>query len=63
LLVAVRAVKVKMLPYDDKSELQVIVDMDEGTTLERSLHVAQEIAPLATSLGARIKVAEVPPGP
>ena len=130
-LVAVGAVKVKMLPYDNKSELQVIVDMDEGTTLERTLGVAQEIAklvraepevlnyqiyagvaapynfnglvrhyflrrgpnvadiqvnfvakeerddqshemakrirakitPLATSVGARIKVAEVPPGP
>jgi multidrug efflux pump subunit AcrB len=124
-------VKVKMLPYDNKSELQVIIDMDEGTTLERTLRVAQDIAaqvrtepevldyqiyagvaapynfnglvrhyflrrganvadiqikfvpkeeradqshaiakrirekvaPLAQGLGARIKVAEVPPGP
>jgi multidrug efflux pump subunit AcrB len=130
-LVAVGAVKVKMLPYDNKSELQVIIDMDEGTTLERTLRVAQDIAaqvraepevldyqiyagvaapynfngrvrhyflrrganvadiqinfvpkeeradqshaiakrirekvaPLAQGLGARIKVAEVPPGP
>ena len=130
-LVAVGAVKVKMLPYDNKSELQVIIDMDEGTTLERTLRVAQDIAaevrtqpevldyqiyagvaapynfnglvrhyflrrganvadiqikfvpkeeraeqshaiakrirekiaPLAQALGARIKVAEVPPGP
>ena len=130
-MVAVGAVKVKMLPYDNKSELQVIIDMDEGTTLERTLHAAQDLAdliraepevldyqiyagtaapynfnglvrhyflrrgpnvadiqvnfvpkearddqsheiakrirekisPLARSLGARIKVAEVPPGP
>jgi len=130
-LVATGLVKVKMLPYDNKSELQVIVDMDEGTTLERTLGVAQQlaaqirrepevldyqiyagtaapynfnglvrhyflrqgpnvadiqikfvpreerreqshaiarrirenIAPLAERLGARIKVAEVPPGP
>jgi len=130
-LVAIGAVKVKMLPYDNKSELQVIIDMDEGTTLERTLRVAQDIVrlvrtepevsnyqiyagtaapynfnglvrhyflrrgpnvadvqvnfvpkeqrddqsheiakrirekitPLARSLGARVKVAEVPPGP
>jgi len=130
-LVAAGAVKVKMLPYDNKSELQIIVDMDEGTTLERTLRAAQDIAaalrsepevlnyqiyagtaapynfnglvrhyflrqgpnvadiqvnfvtrderdqqshdiakrirtkiaPLAARLGARVKVAEVPPGP
>ena len=130
-LVAVGAVKVKMLPYDNKSELQIVIDMDEGTTLERTLRVAQDIAaalrsepevlnyqiyagtaapynfnglvrhyflrqgpnvadiqvnfvakeerdqqshaiakrirakiaPLAANLGARVKVAEVPPGP
>jgi multidrug efflux pump subunit AcrB len=130
-LVATGLVKVKMLPYDNKSELQVIIDMDEGTTLERTLRAAQDLAaqirtepevldyqiyagtaapynfnglvrhyflrqgpavadiqikfvskderdeqshaiarrirekitPLAQRLGARIKVAEVPPGP
>lgn len=130
-LIVVGAVKVKMLPFDNKSELQVIIDMDEGSTLERTLRVAQDIAaeiraepevlnyqiyagtaapynfnglvrhyflrrgpnvadiqvnfvgkeergeqsheiakrirekiaPLARRLGARIKVAEVPPGP
>jgi multidrug efflux pump subunit AcrB len=35
-LVTVRAVRVKMLPFDNKSEFQVIVDMPEGTTLERT---------------------------
>jgi len=43
-MVVTGAVKVKMLPYDNKSELQVIIDMDEGTTLERTLRVAQDIA-------------------
>jgi multidrug efflux pump subunit AcrB len=37
-------VKVKMLPFDDKSEFQVIVDMPEGTTLERTLAVTEELA-------------------
>ena len=33
-LVYIEFVKVKMLPFDNKSEFQVIVDMPEGTTLE-----------------------------
>ena len=43
-LILVGAVKVKMLPFDNKSELQVIIDMDEGTTLEKTLRVARAIA-------------------
>jgi multidrug efflux pump subunit AcrB len=31
-----RVVTVKMLPFDDKNEFQVIVNMPEGTTLERT---------------------------
>ena len=130
-LVAIRFVKVKMLPFDNKSEFQVIVDMPEGTTLEQTARVAQalgdvvakqpevtqyqtyvgtaspynfnglvrhyflrrganiadiqvnlisksdrnlqshaiakrvrdQLAPVATRYGAKIKVAEVPPGP
>ncbi len=42
-LVAFKVVKVKMLPFDNKSELQVIIDMPEGTTLERTAAVAREI--------------------
>jgi multidrug efflux pump subunit AcrB len=42
-LVPLRAVRVKMLPFDNKSEFQVIVDMPEGTPLERTLAAAQEI--------------------
>ncbi|HXC48748.1 MAG TPA: efflux RND transporter permease subunit [Candidatus Sulfotelmatobacter sp.] len=42
-LVVFKAVRVKMLPFDNKSEFQVIVDMPEGTPLERTLAVEQEI--------------------
>ena len=124
-------VKVKMLPFDNKSEFQVIIDMPNGTTLEETARVTQLLAeetqkqrevvnvatyvgtaspynfnglvrhyylrrgpnvsdiqvnllpkdardlqshaiakqvrlrlePLATRYGARIKIAEVPPGP
>jgi multidrug efflux pump subunit AcrB len=37
-------VKVKMLPFDNKSEFQVIINMPEGSSLERTAHVAREIA-------------------
>ena len=38
-LVAFRLVQVKMLPFDNKSEFQVMVDMPEGTTLEQTAAV------------------------
>jgi multidrug efflux pump subunit AcrB len=37
-------VKVKMLPFDNKSEFQVIVDMPNGTTLEETARVADALA-------------------
>ncbi|MCX7886028.1 MAG: efflux RND transporter permease subunit [Verrucomicrobiae bacterium] len=43
-LVPLKAVKVKMLPFDNKSEFQLIVDMDEGTPLEQTARVARELA-------------------
>ncbi len=39
-----KAVAVKMLPFDNKNEFQVIIDMPEGTTLERTDMVVKEIA-------------------
>ncbi|UCF69337.1 MAG: efflux RND transporter permease subunit [Acidobacteriota bacterium] len=39
-----KLVTVKMLPFDNKSEIQIIVDMPEGTTLETTTRVAREIA-------------------
>lgn len=37
-------VKVKMLPFDNKSEFQVILDMPEGSTLEHTSRVALEMS-------------------
>ncbi|MGF1555364.1 efflux RND transporter permease subunit [Paucihalobacter sp.] len=39
-----KTVAVKMLPFDNKNEFQVIIDMPEGTTLERTAVVTQEIS-------------------
>ena len=43
-LVYISFVKVKMLPFDNKSEFQVIVDMPEGTTLEQTAQVTRALA-------------------
>ncbi|MFH1216758.1 MAG: efflux RND transporter permease subunit [Pseudomonadota bacterium] len=43
LLVPFKGVTVKMLPFDNKSELQVIIDMPEGTSLERTAAVSREL--------------------
>jgi multidrug efflux pump subunit AcrB len=45
-----RAVQVKMLPFDNKSEFQVIVDMPEGTTLEATTAAAREIGDYLTTV-------------
>ncbi len=39
-----RSVAVKMLPFDNKNEFQVVIDMPEGTTLERTAAVTKEVA-------------------
>ncbi|MHC9089582.1 efflux RND transporter permease subunit [Tenacibaculum sp. IMCC1] len=39
-----KSVAVKMLPFDNKNEFQVVIDMPEGTTLERTDAVTKEIA-------------------
>jgi multidrug efflux pump subunit AcrB len=41
--VPLKLVRVKMLPFDNKSEFQVIVDMPDGTTLEQTTRVAQAL--------------------
>ena len=38
-----KSVPVKMLPFDNKNEFQVIIDMPEGTSLERTAAVAKEL--------------------
>jgi multidrug efflux pump subunit AcrB len=45
--VALRWVRVKMLPFDNKSEFQVILNMPEGSSLERTAQVAREVAAAA----------------
>jgi len=42
-LVPLKAVTVKMLPFDNKSELQVMIDMPQGVTLEQTANVAREM--------------------
>ncbi len=42
-LIYFKVVKVKMLPFDNKSEFQVIIDMPEGTALEQTARVAEEL--------------------
>jgi multidrug efflux pump subunit AcrB len=41
-LVMLRLVPLKMLPFDNKNELQLLVDMPEGTTLERTDRALRE---------------------
>jgi len=43
-LLLVKGVQVKMLPFDNKSEFQVVLDLPEGTTVETSNAAASEIA-------------------
>jgi multidrug efflux pump subunit AcrB len=43
-LVPLGRVQVKMLPFDNKSEFQLILNLPEGTTLEQSAAVAHELA-------------------
>ncbi|GBC78174.1 Multidrug resistance protein MdtB [bacterium HR08] len=42
-LLPAKVVRVKMLPFDNKSEFQVIIDLPEGTTLEQTARVTREI--------------------
>ena len=43
-LAAVQLVVLKMLPFDNKSEFQVVVDLPEGASLERTNRVLLELA-------------------
>jgi len=42
-LVGINAVVLKMLPFDNKSEFQIIVDMPEGTSLEQTARVLSDL--------------------
>ncbi|MBM3908754.1 MAG: efflux RND transporter permease subunit [Gemmatimonadetes bacterium] len=43
-LLGVKLVEVKMLPFDNKSEFQVVLDFPEGTALETSQAASRQIA-------------------
>lgn len=43
-LVILKLVAVKMLPFDNKSEFQVVIDMPEGSTLEETAAATQDLA-------------------
>ena len=55
-----KAVTVKLLPFDNKSEVQVVVDMPKGTALENTGRVLEDVAgivrglPEATSMEAYV---------
>ncbi len=44
LLVPLRLVKVKMLPFDNKNEFQVVLNMPEGTPFEKTSAALEEMA-------------------
>ena len=48
--VAVGFTTVKMLPHDNKSELQIVIDAPEGFTLEQTNAAAREIATVFRTL-------------
>lgn len=45
-----KSVAVKMLPFDNKNEFQAVIDMPEGTTLERTAAVTKEIAQYVSTI-------------
>ena len=49
-LLYTRDVTVKLLPFDNKSELSVVIDMPEGASVETTDAIAQRAARLALSL-------------
>jgi multidrug efflux pump subunit AcrB len=46
-LIPLQLVHVKMLPFDNKSEFQVLIDLPEGTPLEQTARVATALADAA----------------
>lgn len=48
-MVLFKSVKVKMLPFDNKSEFQILVDMPEGKTLDETRKFTRELSDLLNS--------------
>ena len=57
LLVPAKLTRVKMLPFDNKSELQVVIDMPEGTSLEETQAATSAISEY---LKSRARGSELP---
>ena len=55
-LFATRTVRVKLLPFDNKSELQVVIDLPEGSSLESTERVLIEAAGVAGTVEEVISV-------
>jgi multidrug efflux pump subunit AcrB len=55
-LFATRTVTVKLLPFDNKSEFQVIVDLPEGATLERTERVLMDAADRLAALPEAVSI-------
>ena len=49
-LAAFRLVPLKMLPFDNKNEFQIVIDMDEGAPLERTDRVVREFEEVLKSV-------------
>ncbi|MGR9114241.1 MAG: efflux RND transporter permease subunit [Gammaproteobacteria bacterium] len=49
-LPVLRLVPLKLLPFDNKNELQIVIDMPETATLERTAAIAAEAAAIAKRL-------------
>ncbi len=50
LLPALRMVPLKLLPFDNKNEIQIVIDMPESATLENTAHTATLVSQTARQL-------------
>ena len=55
-LFATRTVTVKLLPFDNKSELQVVADLPEGSSLEQTQRVLAGAARVASALPEVVEI-------
>ena len=51
-----KSVTVKLLPFDNKSELQVVADLPEGSSIEDTSRLLQEVAQIALQLPEVVSV-------
>ena len=50
LLPVIRMVPLKLLPFDNKNEIQVVIDMPESATLEQTASIAKKVSQIARQL-------------